>query len=236
MQPVTPAAWNVTKRKQLGNSEPKRNKRVKVETENNVQYLSNVVELQLRKKKDQKDQEASIYDITSLLESIPFVNMLADVTGDPIRDNLPVVSRVYEEQYMRQCLNDRELPCVMNASCECMYIDRKNPFVGVQFPLPGISAENNNMCVLCLRKTTQLLFYQAVHCGFKVKGLIQKYGNICSEPGEYDKSVMLICPPHGPMECLPLPIVAHQRNRYKVIKKNDVLWILQVNVFHEDFT
>lgn len=235
MDPVTPATWTMTKRKHLANAEPKKNKRVKCDSEDNITYLGNVLQSHMQKASEDKKPDTEVFDITALLQNIPFVNMLADVSNDCIRDNLPVISRVYEEQYMRECINDKEQKCVMNKNCECMLLDRSQPFVGVQFPLPGISAENNNMCLLCLRKTTQMLFYQAVHCGFKINGVIQKYGNICSEPGEYDKSVMLICPPHGPMTCLPLPIVSHQRNRYKVVKQNNILWVTQHNVKYEDF-
>lgn len=235
MNPVTPAVWSSTKRKHLANAEPKKNKRNKTDNEDNITYLGNIVESHIRAAENKQEDNFQVYDMTTLLQKIPFINMLADVAADGVCENLPVVSRVYEEQYMRQCLNEKEQKCVMNKNCECMLIDRANPFVGVQFPLPGMSADSNNMCILCLRKTTQMLFYQAVHCGFKINGVIQKYGNICAEPGEYDKSVMLICPPHGPVSCLPLPVVSHQRNRYKVVKQNEILWILQQNVGYEDF-
>lgn len=236
MNPVTPAVWSNTKRKHLANAEPKKNKRVKHESEDNITYLGNIIETHLKQgSSNSSDSSAQVYDMTSLLQKIPFVNMLTDVAEDPVREHLPVVSRVYEEQYMRECMNDKEEPCVMNKNCECMLIDRSQPFIGVQFPLPGLQTSKNNMCILCLRKVTQMLFYQAVHCGFKINGIIQKYGNICAEPGEYDKSVMLICPPNGPVSCLPLPVVSHQRNRYKVVKQSDVHWILQQNVRFEDF-
>lgn len=235
MNPVTPAVWSNTKRKHLSNAEPKKNKRVKSDTEDNITYIGNIVDSHVRKHDDGENDQFQVYDMTTLLQKIPFVNMLSDVSSDGIQNQLPVVSRVYEEQYMRECINDKEEKCIMSKNCECMLIDRTQPFVGVRFPLPGLNADSNNMCILCLRKTTQMLFYQAVHCGSKINGVIQKYGNICSEPGEYDKSVMLICPPNGPISCLPLPVVSHQRNRYKVVKQNDIFWILQQNVKYEDF-
>ena len=93
----------------------------------------------------------------------------------------------------------------------------------------------NNVCVVCLRKITQLLFYHVIQCGLRVDNLIQKYGNICNQKGEYHPSAMLICPPASAAGCMPLPIVAHQRNRYKVEQVYGVKWLRQERVFMEDF-
>ena len=51
------------------------------------------------------------------------------------------------------------------------------------------------MCVLCLSKTTQLLFYRVVHQGIQSQVLLQRYGNICNREGEYHPAAMIICPP-----------------------------------------
>ena len=59
---------------------------------------------------------------------------------------------------------------------------------------------------------------------------------ICDEPGEYHHNAMLICPPTGPIQSMPLPIVAHQRSNYEVVKKQGILWVTQKNVGFEDFT
>lgn len=37
--------------------------------------------------------------------------------------------------------------------------------------------------------------------------------------GEYAREVMLICPPNGPVECMPFPSASHQRNKYTVYTK-----------------
>ena len=57
----------------------------------------------------------------------------------------------------------------MGKSCECMYIDDKQPFVGVQFVLPTIDSDTN-LCLMCLRKTTHLLFFHTILQGNFLQG------------------------------------------------------------------
>ena len=91
------------------------------------------------------------------------------------------------------------------------------------------------MCVLCLRKITTLLFYRTIQKGVSVKTQIQCHGNIYNQAGEYYPSVMLICPPNGPVSSMPLPIVAHQRNRYTVVRVHGVCYLQQRRVGMQDF-
>lgn len=168
-----------------------------------------------------------------LLSKISVVKMLAGLPEQSLY-SVPIVTRAYEESYMRECKDATEKPCIFNSHCECMKIDRENQFVGVQFELPCMQA-SNGMCVLCLRKSTHLIFYNILREGHRVKQVIQKYGNICNMPGEYHHSAMLICPPHGPIHSMPVPIVAHQRNRYSVITHFGTRYMKQHNVYMEDF-
>jgi len=46
---------------------------------------------------------------------------------------------------------------------------------------------------------------------------------------------MLICPPAGPLHCMPLPIMSHQRNKYEVRISNGTKQIVQLRVGYEDF-
>jgi hypothetical protein len=46
---------------------------------------------------------------------------------------------------------------------------------------------------------------------------------------------MLICPPSAPWHCLPLPIMSHQRNRYRVQIVAGVKHLQQLRVAYEDF-
>jgi hypothetical protein len=168
-----------------------------------------------------------------LLSKISVVKMLAGLPEHGMY-SVPIVTRAYEESYMRECKDASEKPCIFNSQCECMKIDRDNAFVGVQFELPCMQT-SNGMCVLCLRKSTHLIFYNILREGHRVKHVIQKYGNICNMPGEYHHSAMLICPPHGPIHSMPLPIVAHQRNRYSVVTHFGTRYMKQHDVYMEDF-
>lgn len=177
------------------------------------------------------------FDPSIICGSVPFVKMLESFDTKSEQHNVPLVSRSYEEMYMRECKCKTELPCAMGVNCECMFIDPEKPFVAVRFPIPTTTSTvlENSLCLLCLRRTTQLLFYHVVHEGMHVNGLIQKHGNICDQPHEYHTSAMLICPPSSSAACMPLPIVAHQRNRYKIMKSGGIHWVKQQNVYYEDF-
>ena len=53
--------------------------------------------------------------------------------------------------------------------------------------------------------------------------------------GEYAREVMLICPPNGPVECMPFPSPSHQRNKYTVYSKGGIRYIMQNRMGWEDF-
>jgi len=97
----------------------------------------------------------------------------------PQMPDVPIVTRVYEERFMRESMSSSEKDCMMGEACECMLIDAARPFVATQFVIPNISNEHQGMCVLCLRKTTQLLYYKTIYNGVNVNTLIQKYGLDC---------------------------------------------------------
>lgn len=95
--------------------------------------------------------------------------------------SVPVVSRAYEESYMRQPMREDERPCVMGVNCECNFVGNKvgDGFTAVEFPLPseathdGSAAESGcsqqqqhqRMCVLCHRRLVQSLFYDIIYSG-----------------------------------------------------------------------
>jgi hypothetical protein len=174
-----------------------------------------------------------------VLSSVSYREMLESLFGslsdsDPHQSVLPVVTKAYEESYMREAgLGER--PCAMGAKCECMFIDRDAPFVCVEFDVPGERATDPRLCVLCSRKTTQKLFFDACFSGRRAMGVIQRYGNLCNQPGEYARECMLICPPGAPWHCLPLPIMSHQRNKYRVQIVAGVKHLQQLRVAFEDF-
>lgn len=173
-------------------------------------------------------------------------NMFSHKLHDGTNNNIPLVTKQYEEAWMRECgMYEDDEPCVMGQDmCECMQIDDQNPFVGVQFKLPVQMDEKGNaqkeienkLCVLCCRKQTQSLFYDALFNQRSYACLIQLYGNISDEKGEYSRHVMLSMPSSGPINTMPLPIVSHQRNRYSVQRSgNGLRYIIQHRVSYESF-
>ena len=189
--------------------------------------------------------------LDSIMTHIPYTDVLEQMFGgNEVTDTacVPVVTRAYEESYMREILGSNEKPCIMGGNCECQFVDEHNPFIGVQFTLPveAFSSaaatsdmieelSSNKLCVLCCRKNTQSLFYEALYNHRAYSSCIQLYGNICDRPGEYAKEAMLICPLSGPIQNMPLPVVAHQRNRYSVVDYNGVRQLRQHRVGYEDF-
>ena len=170
-----------------------------------------------------------------VLDSTPFGSAITQHGAQECMptESLPIVKREYEESFMRGCCMPDDTPCVMGEFCECNVIDN---FCGSAFVLPQICAVNPRMCILCIRKTTQLLFYRIVSSGMQTTQMIQMYGNIAGVAGEYHESAMLTVPPGGPVHCMPLPVVAHQRNRYYAETGADgVRRIRQRNVYFEDF-
>ena len=151
-------------------------------------------------------------------------------------DNIvPLVTRVYEESFMRECIFEEDKPCSLGQYCECNFIDSEHSFVGVSFVMPDLQSMENTMCILCLRKLTQMLFYRIVNGAYKSSHLAQTYGNICDVPGEYHSSAMLVLPKQCAVHSMPLPVVAHQRNKYKVVLRDGRRHIQQCRVYYEDF-
>ena len=164
--------------------------------------------------------------------------MLESLFGDSayVTENIPIVSRVYEESFMRECIDNNENRCVMGKNCECMFIDNNIQFIGTEFLLPGESASDQpQLCVLCHRKVTQQLFHDMIFKGESFRASIQRYGNICDQPGEYARECMLICPLNSNVHCMPLPVVAHQRNRYSVHLSNGFKCLRQHRVYTEHY-
>ena len=148
---------------------------------------------------------------------------------------VPLVPRKYEESYMRECMLPEDRPCTLGQYCECNFIDKEHSFVGVAFVMPDLRSNDNSICILCLRKLTQMLFYRLVNGGYQTSNLIQIYGNICDVPGEYHSSAMLVMPKHSAVHSMPLPVVAHQRSKYRVVLRDGKRHLEQVNVSFEDF-
>lgn len=178
--------------------------------------------------------------LDSIVSRLPYKRIIEEVyenwDGASTPPDIPLVTRAYEESFMRECRDASEKPCVMMNDCECMQIDKSNRFIGTEFLLPGEeSGPEPRMCVLCLRQLTQKLYYDLVFDGKNFRFPIQKYGNICNEPGEYAREAMLFCPTNGPVHAMPFPIVTHQRNRYGVVTKYGIRHLRQYRVSMQDY-
>lgn len=186
-----------------------------------------------------KDTAQVDINLDHILSRVPYKQMVQDLFGgtqDLMTQKIPIVTRGYEEQYMREPINSTERMCVMGDECECQLIDKSNPFTGVELILPGEDeTDEKHMCVLCHRRFVQSMFHDIVYGGAEFRGIIQRYGNICGQPGEYAKEVALICPPNGPTQCMPFPSVSHQRNKYTVKTVGGVRYVIQTNMSPEDF-
>jgi hypothetical protein len=152
---------------------------------------------------------------------------------DAQTEDVPILTRAYEESFMRQPLPG-ERACAMRDLCECMHIDKANPFVGVEMRLPN-DPEEPQMCVLCSRSTTQKCFYDICFLGRSVSGVIQRYGCIYGQPGEYAAECMLIPTRALGIANMPVPCMSHQRNRYSVVTHGGIKHLKQHRVGHEDF-
>jgi hypothetical protein len=232
-EPAFPATWQCNKRKTAAHALPaKRARRAVKHKPTTVSQIQHAIEGYMVDAPEHAD------DVVQCSVDVVRELSLADMLCAPpaaAAHRVPVVSRAYEERYMRECKHKDEQQCVSGVKCECMLIDSSKAFVGVQFQLPDVASSAAGMCVLCLRKTTTLLFYQTIYNGERIDAVIQKHGNVCNVAGEYHPSAMLCCPVNGPLHCMPLPIVAHQRNLYSVQVVGGVKHVRQHGVYMEDF-
>ena len=174
-----------------------------------------------------------------ILSRVPYRSMLENLfqSGESaeleVTPDVPILSRAYEELFMRQPLPG-ERPCAMGEMCECMQIDKASPFVGVELRLPN-DPEAAQLCVLCSRCTTQKCFYDMCFLGRPVHGVIQRYGSIYGQAGEYAVECMLIPPRALGVASMPVPSVTHQRTKYTVVSHGGVKHLRQHRIGFEDF-
>jgi len=201
-----------------------------------IKHLHNANQMGEIKTSKKRPRESYI-DTESLLSKLPYKKMLSDMFGGNLRGNLqtsiiPYVTRAYEEAFMHEPTNSSERECARGKQCECMFIDRLQPFTAVEFLLPGEQAPSTpHLCVLCCRAITQQLYYDVVFDKCEFPGTIQRFGNIHSEPGEYALDAMLIAASTAPVHIMPLPIVSHQRNRYTVHVMGGIKRLKQSRVY-----
>jgi hypothetical protein len=180
-------------------------------------------------------QEPQPIQMDHILSRVPYKSMLENMfpNADPPIKNVPILTRAYEESFMRQAMPG-ERSCAMGDMCECMQIDKSNPFIGVEMRLPN-DPEETQMCVLCSRCTTQKCFYDMCYLARPVTAVIQRYGCMYGQPNEYAAECMLIPPRSIGPAFMPAPSVSHQRNRYSVVMQSGIKHLKQHRVGYEDF-
>jgi len=64
---------------------------------------------------------------------------------------------------MREPLHSNERLCAKNELCECMFIDPENPFIAVEFLLPGEKQPATpHLCVVCCRSLLPTYTYHGL--------------------------------------------------------------------------
>jgi len=240
-----PSTWTDTGKRKGGEAREGNAKRAKINFNDDHKHREIVLDL-LRTLRDQghasgdaaqaDDESDLVVEACAMLSAMPYGTMLEQAPRGDAAVEVPIVTRAYEEQYMRGAVHKSEALCSMGTECECMMLHSKIKFVGIQFEIPyTTSALVNKLCIFCLRKMTQLLYYELIERGLPVRQVLQKHGNICGKPREYHPSAMLIAQKNGPVHCLPLPVVAHQRNKLVVELVGGVPHVRQRGVAMEDF-
>lgn len=152
--------------------------------------------------------------------------------------SVPIITRSYEESFMREKIREDEDQCIMGEECECMMIDPEHRFVGVRFQLPNEDpsslSHSGKLCVLCHRKYVQTIFYDILYSSRPFRGVVQRFGNICGK-NEYAREDLLIIPVGGPVQVMPHPLCSHQRNKYKVTMRSGIKQIVQTLKIPSDF-
>jgi hypothetical protein len=180
-------------------------------------------------------------EVHCLLSKLPYQKMLSDLFSHNDdkellpSPNIPYVTKSYEESFMREPINSTERLCAKGDQCECMYIDSDKPFTAIEFLLPGEKQPPTpHLCVVCCRAVTQQLYYDIMFDKHDFGGVIQRFGNIHSQAGEYALDAMLIAAPNVALHIMPLPIVSHQRNRYSVFIKRGIKHLKQSRVYFQN--
>jgi len=238
-----PAEWKTrhgqqSSKRQKTSRRSRDNDRANAENEELENTESLLTQIQNKINSKQYTLQPESVRIDNVINTIPYKDIIGNVFENREKTDIhiPVITKAYEEAFMRECENAGERQCVNGQMCECMFIDSSNQFVGVEFLLPHEEVDETPApCVLCQRQMVQKLFFDIMYDGKNFKLPIQKYGNIFGQPGEYAREVMLSCPATGPLHCMPYPFMSHQRNRYTVLMRQGTRWLQQRNVAYEDY-
>lgn len=178
--------------------------------------------------------------VRRLLQRLPIETLCVDevIKRETKFQKLEVVSRAYEEKYLREPIND-ERPCVFGFSCQGMSIQHADSqcFVLREFLLPSEEEQykktkqyplEHRMCVMCKRNeiARALINVKADGMGVREDCIMQDYYNIVEADGEYCLSDCIVSNP-GIYQGVIDPVVLHVRSVYRLEKKNGVKYYTQ---------
>lgn len=156
---------------------------------------------------------------------------------DHVRTSIQVVTRAYEEQYLREPIG-KERPCIMGDQCQGMHLPHcAHGFVLREFLLPteeeeykrtGNLPSEGRLCLMCKRSEIARAFINIRADGMGVKNnvILQDYRNIVDEEGEYCLGDCILSSPtifQGLLD----PVVLHLRNAYRMQVKQGVRYYEQ---------
>ena len=178
--------------------------------------------------------------IRALIQQAPRDTLSPEETRhkEAIRANIEVVSREYEEEFLREPLGT-ERPCVMGDNCQGhqLYHIKSDGFTLREFLLPseneefkrtGKLPEDGHLCLMCKRTEVARAFIniRADGKGVKETVVLQDYRNIVGLPGEYCVEDCILSSPTCYQGLLD-PIVLHMKNAYRLETRNGVRFFKQ---------
>ena len=178
--------------------------------------------------------------IRALIQQAPRDTLSPEDTRhkEAIRSNIEVVTREYEEEFLREPLNN-ERPCVMGDNCQGhkLYHIESEGFTLREFLLPSETEEfkrtgtlpvDGRLCLMCKRTEIARAFIniRADGQGVKENVVLQDYRNIVGLPGEYCVEDCILSSPTTYQGLLD-PIVLHMKNAYRLETKNGIRYFKQ---------
>ena len=152
---------------------------------------------------------------------------------DKVRASIQVVTRAYEEQYLREPVG-KERPCIMGEQCQGLQLPHvtENAFILREFLLPmeeeeykrtGKLPPEGRLCLMCKRAEIARAFINVRADGMGVKSdvVLQDYRNVVGVEGEYCLEDCILSSPTIYQGILD-PIVLHLRNAYRLRVENGV--------------
>lgn len=217
---------------------PKKATPALVEAETNYFNRQNAGEVKAHMKPD-------LYPFVRALVQVPRVDTF-DIhrmnNRDKLRSTLQVLTRSYEESYLREPLGN-ERPCVNGCECEGLKISTTTPdkrFILVELLMPnekeeyektGKFPQERRYCILCKRNQVAFAWVniRADAMGMRDDSILQDYRNLVNVPGEYQLKDCILSSPHT-WEGLTDPIVLHVRTSFEYEERNGIKYYKQARL------